>query len=115
LPTLLYSAAHVFQPQQQYTIVTSDNQPHPILKSSIKPLPNVDLAITQFTSNQNYPIAQLENSAQLTRNSPFYISGYTATKNTPSSEADKSKPTPLTKSGPIVSRSKESKLIRRNA
>lgn len=75
----ILSAAHVFNPQTQYTIVTADGQRHLIVASSIKPLPKVDLAIAQFNSSQTYSIAQLGNSSQVTRKDPCYISGYTAT------------------------------------
>jgi tetratricopeptide (TPR) repeat protein len=77
----ILSAAHVFNPQTHYTILTVDGQRHPILASSIKPLPKVDLATAQFNSNQTYSIAQLGNSAQVNRKDPCYISGYTATPN----------------------------------
>ncbi len=77
----ILSAAHVFNPQTQYTIVTVDGQRHPIVASSIKPLPKVDLATAQFNSTQTYSIAQLGNSSKVTRKDPCYISGYTATPN----------------------------------
>jgi tetratricopeptide (TPR) repeat protein len=77
----ILSAAHVFNPQTHYTIVTIDGQRHPIIESSIKPLPKVDLATAQFNSSQTYSIAQLGNSSKVTRKDPCYISGYTATPN----------------------------------
>jgi Flp pilus assembly protein TadD len=75
----ILSAAHVFNPQTHYTILTADGQRHPIAASSIKPLPKVDLATAQFNSSQTYSIAQLGNSTQVHRKDPCYISGYTAT------------------------------------
>jgi serine protease Do len=77
----ILSAAHVFNSQSKYTIITADGQRHPIAASSIKPLPNVDLATAQFNSSQAYPIGKLGNSTQVKRKDPFYISGYTATPN----------------------------------
>jgi tetratricopeptide (TPR) repeat protein len=72
------SAAHVFNPKNQYKIVTSDYKSHPITKTPVKLFPNIDLATAQFASNQNYPTVQLGNSTQVARGNPFYIAGYTA-------------------------------------
>ena len=72
------SAAHVFDAQTQYTVLTADGQHHLLLASSIKRLPKVDLATVQFSSSQTYSVAQLGNSAQIVRKAPCYIAGYTA-------------------------------------
>jgi tetratricopeptide (TPR) repeat protein len=95
----ILSAAHVFNPQSQYTIITPDGQRHPIAASSIKPLPNVDLATAQFNSSQTYSIAKLSNSTNVKSKDPCYISGYTATPNS-------TKPTYHFKSGQIEANAK---------
>jgi S1-C subfamily serine protease len=42
----------------------------------VKLIPGVDLAIFQFTSNQNYPVAEKGNSDQVKEGTSIYFAGY---------------------------------------
>ena len=65
---------HVLQEKGNYTVYTQDGKQHTI--SQIKRLPNVDLAVFQFTSNQNYQVAEKGNSDQVTRGTTVHVAGY---------------------------------------
>jgi tetratricopeptide (TPR) repeat protein len=65
---------HVVQEKGNYTVYTQDSKQYTI--SQIKRLPNVDLAVFQFTSNQNYQVAQKGNSDQVTLGKSIYVAGY---------------------------------------
>ncbi len=54
------TAAHVVGKEDKYEIVTADNQRH--IVSSVKKLPNVDLAVVNFTNDNNYAAAKIGNS-----------------------------------------------------
>ncbi|HBW57172.1 MAG TPA: hypothetical protein DEF27_04960 [Oscillatoriales bacterium UBA8482] len=73
---------HVVEdPNVKYTVRTSDGNSHPQIK--IVRLQNddqePDLAIIQFESSQNYPIATLGNSEQAVIGAQIYVYGYPAT------------------------------------
>lgn len=57
-------------------IVTPDESKYPV--TQVKALPNrVDLAIVNFTSNKNYPVAKLiDNSDRVEAGAPIYVSGF---------------------------------------
>ncbi len=65
---------HVVQEKGNYTVYTQDGKQYTI--SQIKRLPNVDLAVFQFTSNQNYQVAQKGDSDQVTLGKSIYVAGY---------------------------------------
>jgi WD40 repeat protein len=65
---------HVVQEKGNYTVYTQDGKQHTI--SQIKRLPNVDLAVFQFTSNQNYQVAQKGDSDQVTLGKSIYVAGF---------------------------------------
>ena len=65
---------HVVQLKGNYTVYTQDGKQYTI--SQIKRLPNVDLAVFQFTSNQNYQVAQKGDSDQVTLGKSIYVAGY---------------------------------------
>ena len=62
-----------------YKIVTPDGQSYDLDKSKIKPLPNVDLALVEFTSNRNYKVAKLGNSDQSEGGTISYLGGFPGT------------------------------------
>ncbi|MCB8749998.1 tetratricopeptide repeat-containing S1 family peptidase [Planktothrix agardhii] len=73
---------HVVEdPNVKYTVRTSDGNSHP--QTKIVRLQNddkePDLAIIQFESSQNYPIATLGNSEQAVIGAQIYVYGYPAT------------------------------------
>lgn len=70
------TAKHVVATQDEYEIVTSDAVKHPLNYSKVQKFSGVDLALVQFTSNNNYRVAQLGNSANITEGATVYTSGW---------------------------------------
>jgi S1-C subfamily serine protease len=70
------TAKHVVATDDEYGIVTPDKQHYPLNYSQVKKLPNVDLAVVQFTSDRDYPVAQLNNSKSLPPGMPVHIYGF---------------------------------------
>jgi WD40 repeat protein len=70
------TAKHVVATQDEYEIVTSDAKSHKLDYSTVKKLPGVDLALVQFTSDQNYRVAELGDSDQGTEGATVYTSGW---------------------------------------
>lgn len=70
------TAKHVVATQDEYQIVTSDAIKHPLNYSKVQKFPGVDLALVQFISNNNYRVAQLGNSANITEGATVYTSGW---------------------------------------
>ncbi|MEM6753090.1 MAG: serine protease, partial [Cyanobacteria bacterium P01_C01_bin.38] len=72
------TAAHVVGRQDKYEIVTADNQRHAV--SSVKKLPDVDLAVVNFsnnkTNNKNYAAAKIGNSDSSTEGTTVYVAGF---------------------------------------
>ncbi|NMF66565.1 hypothetical protein DP113_22855 [Brasilonema octagenarum UFV-E1] len=70
---------HVVEVADKYEIVTPDGQRHSLNYSSVKPLQTeVDLAVVQFTSSQNYTVAKIGNSDSSTEGTTAYIAGFPA-------------------------------------
>lgn len=67
---------HVMKNQGSYTVQTIDGRKHQVIASSIKQLPGVDLAIFQFSSDQNYQTAELGDSGSLSEGQIVYFAGY---------------------------------------
>jgi tetratricopeptide (TPR) repeat protein len=70
------TAAHVVQGKDQYTVFTFDGQRHEVPFAAMKPLPGLDLALAQFTSNRSYEVAKMGDSTTLRAGSLAYISGF---------------------------------------
>ncbi|MCF2147614.1 serine protease [Desmonostoc muscorum LEGE 12446] len=70
------TAYHVVAPQDNYNIVTFDKQAYQL--GNITRLPGVDMAVVQFSSNQNYKVAQIANSKQAVVGKSVFISGWPA-------------------------------------
>jgi tetratricopeptide (TPR) repeat protein len=70
------TAAHVVKVSGAYTVKTLDKQTFTVSASTIKPFKGVDLAILNFTSRQNYSVAEMGNSAEILEGSSCYIAGY---------------------------------------
>lgn len=70
----LLTANHVLDGQQNYQVRTADGQTHRL--SSIRPLPGVDLAIAQFSSNGTYPTAQIGQGSPILPGMDVYVAGY---------------------------------------
>ncbi|MEM7714206.1 MAG: tetratricopeptide repeat protein [Cyanobacteria bacterium P01_A01_bin.68] len=70
------TAAHVVRGRSDYNIVTSDGQSYSLIKSNIKPLKGVDLAVVKFNSNQSYATAKIGNSDNSTEGTTAYVAGF---------------------------------------
>jgi Flp pilus assembly protein TadD/S1-C subfamily serine protease len=63
----------------RHTIVTADGKRHLANPKSIKNLPDgLDMAVIEFRSSQNYPIAQLSTSSKIAINDRIHTAGYPA-------------------------------------
>jgi tetratricopeptide (TPR) repeat protein len=70
------TSKHVVQDEYDYILITPDSQTHPINSGTIQFVPNVDLAILQFSSTQNYPIVKIGDSAKISEGMTSYVSGF---------------------------------------
>ncbi len=70
------TAAHVVATADDYQVLTPDGQDHRVNVNNITKLPNIDLAIVQFTSKQSYPTAQIGESNLATEGTVSYIAGF---------------------------------------
>ncbi|MEM6614200.1 MAG: GUN4 domain-containing protein [Cyanobacteria bacterium P01_C01_bin.72] len=67
---------HVMKNQGSYIVQTIDGRKHEVIPSSIKQLPGLDLALFEFSSNQNYQVAELGDSSRLSEGQTIYFAGY---------------------------------------
>ena len=67
---------HVMKNQGEYIVQTIDGRKHQIDSTSIKQLPGIDLVIFKFNSSQNYQIAELGDSSNLSEGQNVYFAGY---------------------------------------
>jgi S1-C subfamily serine protease len=67
---------HVMQTAGDYTVQTIDGRDHPIDRASVRQIGGLDLATFQFTSNQNYQVAELGTSNELVEGQDIYYAGY---------------------------------------
>jgi tetratricopeptide (TPR) repeat protein len=75
------TAAHVLRkPDIKYEIVTNDEKRYLLKYSTVKFLPNTDLAVLQFTSNINYSVAKIGKSETATEGTTAYVAGYPIAK-----------------------------------
>lgn len=72
------TAHHVVILEDDYKLVTADKQAYKIDYSKIKPLPGVDLALVEFTSDKDYQVAKLANSDLVQEGVPLFVSGWPA-------------------------------------
>jgi tetratricopeptide (TPR) repeat protein len=69
------TALHVVK-EGKKTLTTSDDKSYPL--KNIKPLPDVDLAIVEFSSNQKYAVVKLGNSDTAIHTTAVYVAGFPA-------------------------------------
>jgi serine protease Do len=60
----------------QYKLLTSDGITHPAQRINSPQFANLDLAIVQFTSSQNYRVAEIDKSNNLLLGQPVYAAGF---------------------------------------
>jgi tetratricopeptide (TPR) repeat protein len=70
------TAKHVVATPDEYEIIDADKKRHPLDYSKVKKLPNIDLAVVQFTSNQAYRVARLGNSQQVQEGNGVFVAGW---------------------------------------
>jgi tetratricopeptide (TPR) repeat protein len=70
------TAYHVIAREDRRNLITPDDKNYPL--KNIKPLPDVDLAIAEFSSNQKYAVAKLGNSDSAIRTTTVYVAGFPA-------------------------------------
>lgn len=90
------TAKHVVATPDQYQIIVAGGKAYDIDANKIKRLSKLDLAIVEFTSNQNYPVAQVGNSDQVKQGANIYVSGW------PIPDQAISKPTQIVTEGQVV-------------
>jgi len=74
------TARHVFKDERaKYEIVTPDDKRYLLNYSSVKKLPNIDLAFVEFTSSQTYSVAKIGNSDLATEGKAAYVAGFPKT------------------------------------
>lgn len=71
------TAKHVVATEDEYTIVTPDGQNHDLIYRTVTPLPGVDLALLQFSSDRPYQIATLANYTYDNQFRHVFVSGWT--------------------------------------
>lgn len=72
----ILTAGHVVATEDEYEIVTLDLKRYRLNYSTVKKLPNVDLAILEFKSDRNYAVAKLGNSDEVNLGSAIHIYGF---------------------------------------
>jgi serine protease Do len=72
------TAKHVVQSQDEYTVTTPSGKKYPLDYKQIKKLADIDLAVAQFTSNENLSVVQLGNSEPIDQGDIIYVSGWPA-------------------------------------
>ncbi|MEG4508292.1 serine protease [Microcoleus sp. F6_B4] len=72
------TAHHVVDVESQYVLITSDKKSHKIDYQTIKVLPGVDLAVVQFTADEDYKVAKLANSDLAKEGGQVFVSGWPA-------------------------------------
>ena len=72
------TAEHVVKTDQGYTVSTPDGKTHTADYSSMVKLPNVDLALVPFSSQENYAIVKVGDSNKVRRGNKTFIGGFPA-------------------------------------
>ena len=67
---------HVVKDLGDYTVQPIDGRTYQVDSATIKQLPGLDLAILKFDSNQNYQVAELGDSSNLSEGQNVYFAGY---------------------------------------
>lgn len=70
------TAAHVVATEDEYEIITVDNQRHGLDYNHVKKFPGIDLALVEFSSPHSYQVANLGNSNEIQSGESVYISGF---------------------------------------
>jgi len=74
------TAGHVVATEDEYTIVAPDGQKYYLDYSTVRQLPGVDLALLQFISDRDYPVATLANYNYSTKFRNIFVSGWSSAR-----------------------------------
>lgn len=72
------TANHFVNFPSEYQIVTHDKKNHKLELEKTKVLPGVDLAVVQFTADEDYKVAKLANSDLAKQGGSVFVSGWPA-------------------------------------
>jgi tetratricopeptide (TPR) repeat protein/S1-C subfamily serine protease len=73
----ILTAAHVVATEDKYKVVAPDGKQYAIDYKTIKRFPGkIDLAILQFTSDQEYRVVEIEDSTKAVTGTPSYVAGF---------------------------------------
>ncbi len=72
------TAYHVVNEPDEYRIITPDKQAYQLDLNKVKRLPNVDLAVIEFTSDNEYKLAKFANSDLAKEGGSVFVSGWPA-------------------------------------
>jgi len=72
------TAAHVVHSQAKYSLQTSDEQRYPLDFNRVQKLPNLDLAVVEFESNQNYAVVEMGDVSQVKSGTSIFVAGFPA-------------------------------------
>lgn len=72
------TAKHVVATPDEYEIIAPDGKRYPVDYNKIKKLPNIDLAVIEFTSQQPHATARLGNSQQVQEGDSIFVAGWPA-------------------------------------
>jgi tetratricopeptide (TPR) repeat protein/S1-C subfamily serine protease len=100
----ILTAYHVVDEAVKYQVVTPDGRRHSVDYSTVKPLPGVDLAVLQFTSNQSYRVASLA-SEDIKDYHNVFVSGW------PTSKVSKGKPIRLFSFGKTLKQDSQDSIL----
>ena len=67
---------HVVDTPGEYEIVTPDREKYQVVYNQIRYLPEIDVAIIKFESDQNYKVAELGNSDEIVEGNTIYVAAY---------------------------------------
>jgi S1-C subfamily serine protease len=70
------TAKHVVATPDEYVILTASGKKFPIDYKEVKKFTNLDLAVIEFKSKENLPVAQLANSEQVGQGDSIFVSGW---------------------------------------
>jgi S1-C subfamily serine protease len=70
------TARHVVDMPGDFEVVTTTGKQYPVNARSIRKLPDLDLALIQFSSTEQYPIASIGDSNTLQEGLPVYVTGF---------------------------------------
>ena len=81
------TAKHVVPTEDVYFVITPDKEKYKLDYSTVKKLPDLDLATLQFTSKKTYEVVQYGDSSQIDVGQKVYVAGFPhPAKPIPSSE-----------------------------